>query len=87
MHESELQKLIEEQQYYGIRKKTLFEVNDNVKKILDNKYLRGETPDEMLTRVATAAVDPLKDTLDKDELNQLYYIFYNMMATKDFMPN
>jgi hypothetical protein len=55
--------------------------------VLEKSYLYGETPEAMLHRVAEAVSKPLEGLVTKDELEAIRFVFYNMMATQDFMPN
>ena len=53
-------------------------------KVMEKRYLRGETPEEMFTRVAKHATSSYED----NELAQYWALeYYTMMSKLDFLPN
>lgn len=55
--------------------------------VMAKKYLRGETPHQLFDRVALAIAQPLKAKVSEETYKKFYHVFYNMMASRDFMPN
>lgn len=79
--------IFEGQEFYPLDKHLDCELSDTAITILEKKYLRGETPEKMFVRVANAVAKPLENQMDPDDLEKIRYAFYNIMATRDFMPN
>jgi ribonucleoside-diphosphate reductase alpha chain len=67
-------------------------LSKNAIQVLEKKYLRGETPTEMFRRVANhiakaeVAYDCPVDEI-KERVSSMANIFFNMMASLDFLPN
>lgn len=70
--------------------RTSFEVpniSDNALTVMGNKYLHeGETPADLFLRVAKAVASSI-NILTEAQQEELQIMFYNMMATQQFMPN
>lgn len=79
--------LVLNQEYYPIDRELPFKVTPQALVVLEKSYLYGETPEEMLWRVANAVAKPLEGLLSNAELSAVRFVFYNMMASQDFMPN
>ena len=70
-------------------------ISDNAKVVLDKRYLLKddndeiiETPNQMFIRVAKALAKPEKDYGLKDsEVKQIENLFYQSMASLEFLPN
>mgnify|MGYP000874965514 CR=1 FL=1 len=76
------------QSYYSTTEKIQSNLSDAAITVLREKnYLRGESPDEMFTRVARAIVAPLITKLPVDDVEKIETVFYNIMASCDFLPN
>jgi ribonucleoside-diphosphate reductase alpha chain len=82
--------------YYSNTNKITPRLSENALKVLQTRYLRGETPEEMFTRVANAVakaeypyIGPYTDGgYETDqEVNKIATRFYNLMASLDFLPN
>ena len=80
--------------YYSDETRVTPKLTENALRVLRKRYLRGETPEEMFWRVAKAiAMAEERYLFDNDptEVNaikeKIATIFYNMMASLDFLPN
>ena len=70
-------------------------ISDNAKVVLDKRYLLKddkdeiiETPNQMFIRVAKALAKPEKDYgLKNSEVKQIENLFYQSMASLEFLPN
>ncbi len=75
--------------------KVPFEISDNARKVLESRYLKKdedgnviETPEEMLDRVAkTIASIEARYGATPDKVKYWEIEFYNLMASRRFMPN
>lgn len=79
--------IFEGQEFYPLDKHLDCELSDTAITILEKKYLRGETPEKMFVRVADAVAKPLENQMAPEDHEKIRYAFYNIMATRDFMPN
>lgn len=87
METTGLQEIFETQEYYPLDKTMTAKLSEAALIVLEKKYLRGETPEQMFDRVATAVVGPLKDQMAPEDQEKIRIAFYNIMASLDFMPN
>jgi ribonucleoside-diphosphate reductase alpha chain len=68
-------------------------LSENAIKVLEKKYLRGETPEQMFYRISNAVSQVAKDYIkgSTHDIAQVTgnkcYQFYNLMASLDFLPN
>lgn len=82
-----LHEIFEGQEYYSLSEHAPCEMSEVALTVLEKKYLRGESPDKMFLRVAAAVAKPLQDQMDPEDFEKIRFAFYNIMATRDFMPN
>jgi len=75
------------QTYYSKTEPLPCTLSDMAMQILEKKYLKGETPEEMFKRVVNAVAKPLEDKISFDDYTAIKFVFYNLMASKDFLPN
>jgi ribonucleoside-diphosphate reductase alpha chain len=75
------------QSYYPLDKNVVCNLSENALTVMEKKYLRGETPHEMFSRVVTSVSAPLREHLLAEDFKKAQYAFYNIMATLDFLPN
>lgn len=87
METTGLQEIFETQGYYPLDKHLPCNPSEAALTVLEKKYLRGESPDEMIKRVAAAVSKPLQDQMHPDDFEKIRFAFYNIMASLDFMPN
>jgi len=87
METTGLQEIFETQTYYPLDKHLSCSPSEAALTVLEKKYLRGESPDEMFNRVAAAVAKPLHDQMHPDDFEKIRFAFYNIMASLDFMPN
>lgn len=87
MNKYEELKEIFEQEYYPLNSFIDYEASSTVLTVIEKKYLRGETPNQMFLRVAEAIVKPLTEYMDSAQIEKVTYAFYNLMASRAFMPN
>jgi ribonucleoside-diphosphate reductase alpha chain len=73
--------------YFSCTEKAEVHLSDAAMAVIEKKYLKGETPEEMFERVASTVAKPLQNQLDSDVYKKVCTLFYNIMATKSFMPN
>lgn len=67
-----------EENYYPGNIKLETALTPNAISVLEKRYLKGETPEQMFARVATAIAG-----VNSEEAVR----FYNLMASLDFLPN
>jgi ribonucleoside-diphosphate reductase alpha chain len=76
-----------EQPFYPLDKHLDVELSEAALTVMEKKYLRGESPTKMFIRVAAAVAKPLQDQMAPEDFEKIRYAFFNIMATRDFMPN
>lgn len=69
--------------YYSETSRVISDLDDNAINILNKRFLRGETPDDLFWRVASH-VATAEDEASREKWATL---FYNVIASTDFMPN
>lgn len=81
--------LIVDQPYYSGTWRLDVEFEEHIVDMLKRlNYLRGdETPAQMFSRVAHQVVKPLRVTVESQLVDEIETMFFNMMASKDFLPN
>ena len=75
------------QKYYPLDEIIECDLPDTALKIIEDKYLQGETPEKMFARVAKHVGKGYQGKLNAKEFEQMITAFYNIMASRDFMPN
>lgn len=76
-----------EQPFYPLDKHLDVELSEAALTVMEKKYLRGESPNKMFKRVATAVAKPLQGQMAPEDFEKIRFGFYNIMASRDFMPN
>ena len=76
-----------EQPFYPLNKHVDCVLPEAAITVMEKKYLRGESPEEMFVRVAAAVAKPLQDKMAPEDFEKIRFAFYNIMASRDFMPN
>lgn len=76
-----------EQPFYPLNKRVDCVLSEAAITVMEKKYLRGESPEKMFVRVAAAVAKPLQDKMAPEDFEKIRFAFYNIMASRDFMPN
>ena len=76
-----------QQVLYSSSERTSVKLPDNIMPIIGKKYLRGETPEQLFDRVSRVVASPLAPHVTAEDLGKIENVFFNLLASRDFLPN